>query len=257
MSPLKILVLGGTTEANALAELIAGDDRFSGIVSLAGVTRSPKPSPLATRVGGYGGQPGLRQYLERERVDLLIDATHPFAAIISGNAAAAAQQAGVPHIAILRPAWTEAPGDDWRRVPDMPAAATALGDHPRNVFLTVGRKDLAPFQAHPQHTYVIRSVDPPPGNLLPPDAVVIAARGPFEIDDETALLRDRQIDFLVTKNSGGAATAAKLDAARALRVPVILVDRPPPPANTAATVDEVWRWLEARHRELPPARRGV
>ena len=257
MSPLKILILGGTTEATALAALIAADERFDGELSMAGATRSPKPSPLPTRIGGFGGQCGLRKYLEGEQVDVLIDATHPFAAVISANAAAAAKEAGVAHIALLRTAWAEVPGDDWRHVPDMTAAAEALGGPSRKVFLTIGRKDLAPFQAQPQHRYVIRSVDPPPAELLPPKATAITARGPFDESEETALLRNQQIDILVTKNSGGGATVAKLTAARTLGLPVIMVDRPPAPANTVATVEEVRAWLELKHQDTASARRGV
>jgi precorrin-6A/cobalt-precorrin-6A reductase len=257
MSPLKILILGGTTEASALAAQIVGDDRYSAMLSLAGATQSPKPSQLATRVGGFGGRAGLCEYLVREQIDALVDATHPFAALISANAVAAAEEAGVPHIAILRPPWADATGDDWRRVPDMPAAAAALGGDSNRVFLTIGRKDLAPFQAHPQHRYIIRSVDPPPADLLPPNATVISARGPFALDDELALLRDQQIDCLVTKNSGGTAPAAKLEAARALNLPVIMVSRPPPPENTVETPEAVLLWLAAQHQERSPARRGV
>ncbi len=257
MSRLTILLLGGTAEASALAQRIAEDSRFDGTLSLAGVTRSPKPSPLQTRTGGFGGADGLARYLRDQNIDALIDATHPFAAAMSANAAAAAAAASVPAIALLRPAWREQPGDRWIRVPDMVSAAAALGPTPRNVFLTVGRKDLAPFRAAPQHRYLVRSVDPPPPNLLPEDAVFIAARGPFALEDEERLLREHGVQTLVTKNSGGTATAAKLAAARRAGLPVVMIDRPPANGPAVPTVEEAWEWLVARHRDGAPAWRGV
>lgn len=257
MSRLTILLLGGTAEASALARRIAEDGRFDGTLSLAGVTRSPKPSPLETRTGGFGGADGLARYLRDRNIGALIDATHPFAAAMSANAAAAAAAASVPAIALLRPAWQEQPGDRWIRVPDMASAAAALGPAPRSVFLTVGRKDLAPFRGAPQHRYVVRSVDPPPPDDLPVNATFISARGPFALEDEERLLREHGIETLVTKNSGGTATAAKLAAARGLGLPVVMIDRPPATGPAVPTVDEAWEWLVARHRDGAPARRGV
>ena len=185
----------------------------------------------------------------------MLDATHPFATGISANAAAAASAAGVPWLAILRPPWRAAAGDRWSRVPDMTAAAQALGAAPRRVFLTVGRKDLAPFLGTP-HAYVVRSVDPPPPQDLPAGAIAIAARGPFAVDDEERLLQRHRIDALVTKNSGGTATAAKLAAARRLAIPIVMVDRPPASGPAVETVDEAWDWLVARHAGTA-ALRGV
>ena len=240
-----------------MAQRIAADGRFDGTLSLAGVTRSPKASPLDVRTGGFGGAEGLAAYLGRHDVDALVDATHPFAAAMSANAATAAAAASVPAIAVLRPAWQERPGDRWIRVPDMPSAAAALGPAPRTVFLTIGRKDLAPFRNAPQHRYVVRSVDPPPQDLLPDGAVFIAARGPFALENEENLLTEHRIETVVTKNSGGSATAAKLTAARRLGLPVVMVERPPAPGASVPTVDEAWDWLVARHEETASARRGV
>ena len=254
---MKVLLLGGTAEASALAERIAEDGRFEGTMSLAGATRSPKASPLEMRVGGFGGAEGLAAHIRQHGVDVLVDATHPFAAAMSANAATAAATASVPAIALLRPAWRERPGDLWIRVPDMPSAAAALGPAPRTVFLTVGRKDLAPFRGAPQHRYIVRSVDPPPQGLLPDGAVFIAERGPFALENEERLLRDHGIETIVTKNSGGAATAAKLTAARRLGLPVVMVERPPAPGASVPTVDDAWDWLVARHKETASARRGV
>ena len=257
MSRLKVLLLGGTTEASALAERIAEDERFEGTLSLAGVTLSPKVSPLEVRTGGFGGAEGLAADLQQHEIDALVDATHPFAAVISANAATAAATVSVPCIAVCRPPWEEAPGDCWIRVPDMPSAAAALGPAPRTVFLTIGRKDLAPFRAAPQHRYVVRSVDPPPQGLLPDGAVFIAARGPFALEAEERLLRDHGIETIVTKNSGGEATVAKLTAARRRGLPVVMVNRPPAAGPAVPTVDDAWDWLVARHKETASARRGV
>ena len=240
-------MLGGTTEARELARLIARDDRFEGTLSLAGMTRSPVPSPLDVRTGGFGGADGLAGYLQRNGIDVLVDATHPFASAISANGVAAAAAVGIPCLAVQRPPWEEVPGDRWSRVPDIKSAAGALGEEPRRVFLTIGRKDLAPFRDTPRHSYVVRSVDPPPPDLLPPDATVIVARGPFALADEERLLRDHRIDTVVTKNSGGSATAAKLAAARNLGLPVVMVDRPPPAGAAVPTVEDAWHRLIAHH----------
>lgn len=256
MSRLKVLLLGGTTEAGALARLIAGDERFEGTLSLAGVTRSPKASPLDTRIGGFGGVEGLANYLRRNGIGAVVDATHPFATVISKNAVVAAKAAGIPCLAILRPAWEDAAGDRWIRVPDIEAAADALGEAPRRAFLTIGRKDLAPFRDTPPHSYVVRSVDPPPPDLLPGNATVIAARGPFALDDEERLLEKHRIDVMVTRNSGGSATVAKLAAARNRGIPVVMVDRPSPSGPAVPTVEDAWRWLTACHAGTD-ALRGV
>ena len=258
MQRLKILILGGTTEASALARLVAGDPRFDPVLSLAGRTKAPQTPPIAYRVGGFGGVAGLARHLREEDIDALVDATHPFAAQISAHAVAAARETEVPLLAICRPAWQVGPGDRWTNVPDIAAAASALGTAPRRVFLTIGQKDLAPFRGAPQHYYVIRSVDAPDPAAVPPQAEIIAARGPFVEVDERRLLAEKRIDVVVTKNSGGAATEAKLAAARSLGIPVILVDRRPPlDVPTVTTAAEALLWLEQRHRATVRSERGV
>lgn len=226
---LKILILGGTTEATELATRLAGDTRFDVLFSYAGVTLAPRPAPVAWRVGGFGGADGLAGFLRAGGFDLLVDATHPFARQIKQNAVQAAAAAGITLLAIHRPGWTPVPGDRWTMVADMAEAATALGAAPRRVLLTVGQKELAPFRAAPQHDYIIRSVDPPLAELLPPRVQLIAARGPFDLAAETELLRELDVSVLVTKNSGGTATEAKLMACRALGIAVVMVERPVPP----------------------------
>jgi precorrin-6A/cobalt-precorrin-6A reductase len=169
---------------------------------------------------------------------------------MTANAVAAARETGTPLLVVLRPAWRPVPGDRWIVVETMQAAAEALGDAKR-VFLTVGQKDLLPFRALP-HAFVLRSVDPPPPETLPAWVEFIAARGPFVEADELRLLQDHRIDVIVTKNSGGTATQAKLAAARALGLPVVMVQRPPaPPVPTVASVAEVLAWLERCHAALP------
>lgn len=208
-----------------LAHALAGRAEVDAVLSLAGRTGAPMAQPLPMRVGGFGGVDGLSRYLSRERIDLLVDATHPFAAQISQHARVAAKRTGCRLIVVGRPPWRPQAGDDWREVEDMAAAATALGELPRRVFLTVGRLQLAAFAARPRHHYLVRTIDPAaPGHLR--DATFIEARGPFDAEAETRLLRDHRIDMLVTKNSGGDAAGAKLEAARRLGLPVVLVRRP-------------------------------
>ena len=247
---MRVLILGGTTEASRLADALAGDARHDATLSLAGVTRNPKLPAIPVRIGGFGGADGLAAWLRAHGTDALVDATHPFAQAISRNAVLAAAEASVPLLRVARPEWRPVPGDRWTLVPTMPAAAAALGPERRRVLLTVGTREVAAFRDAPQHDYLLRSVDPPPPELLPPDCRVLALRGPFTPEGELALLREHGIQVIVSKNSGGTATAAKLEAARRLRLPVILVARPPE-NGTAASVPG-WQgalaWLEARHR---------
>ncbi len=241
--PMNTLILGGTTEASAIARALAGDARYRPVLSLAGRTRAPVAPPIPWRSGGFGGAEGLAAHLRAQDVTALVDATHPFAAQISRNAAVAAAAAGVPHLAVLRPPWTPQDGDRWTSVPDMAAAAAALGAQPRRVLLTIGQQELAPFAAAPWHRYLIRSVDPPPPALLPPGARTLTARGPFQEEDEMRLLAEEDIQAIVTKNSGGAATAAKLAAARILGIEVVMVARPPAPPGTVPDAAAALAWL--------------
>ncbi len=242
---MQVLILGGTTEASAIAAALTGDARMRPVLSLAGRTRAPVLPAIPARRGGFGGVEGLVAYLQAHGVAALIDATHPFAVRISRNAAAAAAIAKVPLVTVLRPQWAPCPGDRWAEVPDMPAAAQALGAEPRRVFLTVGQQELAPFGLAPWHRYLIRSVEPPDPALLPATARHIAARGPFREDEERRLLEQEGIEVMVTKNSGGAATAPKLAAARALGVQVVMVARPPPPpGETVPDAAGALAWLD-------------
>ena len=247
---MKILILGGTTEARALAGALAGRDEFSVTLSLAGRTANPLPQAVPTRIGGFGGAEGLERYLRQERIEALIDATHPYAAIISANAARAAERAKVPLLALRRPAWTKVEGDQWTEVANMHDAVAALGTVPRRVFLAMGRKEIEPFTAAPEH---VDPVDPP---LAVPHAIYLTARGPFSEVDDRALLDRQNIDAVVAKNSGGDASYGKIAAARALHLPVILLERPAlPDAETVETVEDVFAWLD--HALTSAEARGV
>ncbi len=244
-----MLILGGTAEASALARLLAGETWVAPVLSFAGRTVSPVLPPIPSRIGGFGGAEGLAAYLRAEAVDLLIDATHPFANQISINAERAAEATGMPRLVLQRPPWIATPGDDWHYVPDVVAAAAALGKAPRRVFLTIGRQDLLPFQAAAHHFYLIRSVDQPDPALLPPHVEILTGRGPFTEASDRALMERHGISVLVTKNSGG--TDGKLRAARALGLPVIMVDRKPAPrGETVAAPEAAVTWLHAHAETL-------
>ncbi|MDT0433274.1 cobalt-precorrin-6A reductase [Streptomyces sp. NPDC005840] len=234
--PAHVLILGGTTEARELAAVLAARGGVRVTSSLAG--RVTRPGALAgeVRVGGFGGAEGLAAWLRDHRVDALVDATHPFAGTITANAARAARETGVPALVLRRPGWTPGPGDRWHPVPSLSAAADALPALGRRVLLTTGRLGLAAFAHLTGLEFVARSVEPP-APPLPPHTEVLLARGPFTVDDETDLLRDRRVDVLVTKDSGGAATAPKLTAARRLALPVVLVTRPAPPPGARIAPD--------------------
>lgn len=218
------------------------------VYSYAGRTEAPIAQPIPTRIGGFGGVDGLVRYLRSEGITHLVDATHPFAAQISGNAVAAGKTAGVPLIALERPAWIAGPGDDWRAVQGIEAAANALPAAPARVFLAIGRQHLMPFAVKPQHFYLLRLVDAL--DPLPlPHAHAIVARGPFDEAGDHALMKACRITHLVAKNAGGRGARAKMDAARALALPVILIDRPVLPVRrTAETVARVMDWLH--HADL-------
>jgi precorrin-6A/cobalt-precorrin-6A reductase len=246
-----ILMLGGTTEARALAGRLADRDDIHATISLAGRTNDPKPLPLPTRIGGFGGTQGLADYLAKEKIDLLIDATHPFANRISANAAEAAKKTGTPLFALRRAEWEAVTGDLWTRVDDVDSAVRALGALPRRIFLAIGRQEAGRFAAAPQHFYLVRSVDPVDPPLAVPDCRYILASGPFHIADERALLETNRIDVVITKNSGGSATYAKIAAARELGIEVVMIERRTPPGVT--TVGTVEAALALIDHLLPPA----
>ena len=248
MKQTKLLILGGSGEAAALARALDGDARYDVTLSLAGRTSEPVKLPGTIRTGGFGGAEGLSRTLHDEKFDAVIDATHPFADQIKANAIEAARLTGVPLLAIRRPSWTPVDGDNWILVEDLEGAAVALGETAKRVFLTTGRDELRPFAKASQHFYLLRSVEAPARDELPAHVELITGRGPFRLVDELALLKQHAIDIVVTKNSGGEATYAKLAAARALGLPVVMVRRPMlPEAPSVETVVEALQWLEQHH----------
>lgn len=224
-------------------------------VSLAGRVTDIVPHPVPVRVGGFGGADGLAAWLRDEHVDLLIDATHPFAGQMSRNAAGASRATGTPVLVLRRPAWVAVPGDRWRSVQDEATAAVALGTARRRVFLALGRQHVAAFAAAPQHFYLVRSIEPVADRVLP-EAAYVEARGPFAAADEQALMEAHGIDVVVARNSGGSAGYGKIAAARALGLPVVMIEPPDPPRGpVATTVEAAVGWID--HRLASSALRGA
>jgi precorrin-6A/cobalt-precorrin-6A reductase len=240
---MRVLILGGTSEANALAAELARAS-VDAVYSYAGRTQVPVNQPLPTRTGGFGGADGLAEAIRRDGFTHVVDATHPFAADMSRNVVAACKATATPLIALERKPWAKTPGDRWIEVADIPAAVSALPEQPARVFLAIGRQHIAPFSAKPQHAYTLRFVDAP-GEAVPlANADIIVSRGPFAREDELTLLRSREIEWIVARNSGGEGTRAKIDAARELALPVIMIQRPALPDRLRAeSVAKVMHWL--------------
>lgn len=222
----RILILGGTREAVELAQRLHERAGLQIVSSLAGRTRTPHMPPGEVRVGGFGGSAGLRDYLIRERIDLLVDATHPFAERMHGNAVRASREGGVPILRLERSAWRQEPGDRWIAVDGVEDAAQAAPEHGRRAFLTTGVKELAAFREIEPVWFLVRLVDPPAAPLPLHHYELILGRGPFAATDEEALMRHHRIDLLISKESGGDSTYGKIAAARILNIPVIMIRRP-------------------------------
>ncbi len=241
-----LLILGGTAEAARLAA--AARRRFgTGVAvtsSLAGTTRAPRPVAGAVRIGGFGGAPGLAEWLRRENVGLVVDATHPFADKISANAREACAAVKVPRLVFSRPPWKPKQGDRWRNVSGLDTAAALLPDIAKRTFLSVGSLRLGAFAGLDGVHLVVRMVDPPAAPLPLADCSVILGRGPFDAEAERDLLRRERIDTVVSRNSGGAATYAKIEAARELSLPVAMVA---PPAREIGecveSMEGALRWI--------------
>ncbi|WP_424894564.1 cobalt-precorrin-6A reductase [Tepidimonas sp. HKU79] len=239
---MHVLLLGGTTEASQLAQALARAG-VPATFSYAGRTAQPIAQPLPTRVGGFGGPDGLAAFLRQQRITHVIDATHPFAAQMSRHAIEACARLGVPLLALQRPPWRPGPGDRWHSVPDFDAAVRALPTAPSRVFLAIGRQQVQPFLQHTPHWYLLRIVEP--GLEVPTQrGAVVVQRGPYTLEGDLALLRTHRIEWVVAKNSGGEGGQAKLLAARALGLPVLLIERPTlPPRPLVETVAEALQWL--------------
>lgn len=247
-----ILLLGGTTEARALANRLAVAG-VKALYSYAGRTKSPHALPIPTRIGGFGGADGLADYIRQTGFTHIVDATHPFAAKMSHNAVAAADATGTPLVALVRPPWQPVAGDQWIEVANMARAVAALAIEPQRVFLAIGRTEVAQFAANPDHFYLLRLVDEPSTPPPLPNCKIVTGRGPFTQDADRALLERHEISIIVTKNAGGTGARAKLDAARALGLPVLMINRPAVPArHELHSLDAVMDWID--HTDTP---RGV
>lgn len=250
---MRILILGGTTEASALVARLAGLTEFHPLLSLAGRTENPRHASIPARIGGFGGVDGLERFLSDGRFAAVIDATHPFAARISRNAALACARAQIPLLALQRPPWTRRQGDHWIEVEAMADAVQALGAAPCRVFLTIGRQELHHFQAAKQHAYLVRTIEPIGDVLGASRVIAIQERGPFDEEAERSLMEREGIDILVTKNSGASATYPKIAAARALGLPVVMIARPDRPADVPSVTapDDALAWLIRLHERTP------
>lgn len=244
---MRVLILGGTTEARRLAELLHGTPGLRLTSSLAGRVSGPRLPPGETRIGGFGGAAGLAAWLREHGVDAVVDATHPFAEAISHHAAQAAAATGVPLLSLRRPGWVPAEGDRWHEVASLEEAARSLPALGRRVFLTTGRMGLAAFAGLDDLWFLVRSVDAPEPPC-PARMEVLLDRGPFTLEGERELLRHHRIDVVVTKDSGGAATAPKLTAARESGLPVVVIRRPPAPTGVPVVpdVEQAAAWVRER-----------
>jgi precorrin-6A/cobalt-precorrin-6A reductase len=243
---MRVLILGGTSEANLLAAAAAAAG-LDAIYSYAGRTQVPVNQPLPTRIGGFGGADGLADAIRQEGFTHVVDATHPFATEISRNALTACAATATSLVALERQPWAKAPGDIWIEVADIASAVTALPEEPARVFLAIGKQHIAPFAARPQHAYTLRFIDAAGGPLPLPDANLIVSRGPFTLTGELDMIRARRIQWIVARNSGGGGARAKIDAARELGLPVIMIKRPKLPDRLRVeSVAEVMHWLGHR-----------
>jgi len=243
----KILILGGTAEGVGVTKVVSEFSGMEPVYSLAGATKSPNLPNCRTRVGGFGGADGLSRYLKQEKIDGLVDATHPYASQMANHATLACEESNIPRIKLLRPAWTPVPGDDWHGVENAVEAAKLIPEIAKRVFLATGHKDLPTFEALSENWFLVRLVDAPKAEISLHKHQLILGRGPFDLEAETQLLRTHKIDAVISKNSGGS-TYAKIEAARNLGLPVIMIDRPKPPKGIVVdSLDDIKNWFEKNY----------
>lgn len=246
-----VLILGDTPDARALAQSLH-DAEIRGIYAHGGRKTLASPLPIPTRIGGFGGADGLGRYIAEARITHIVDATHPFTKTMSQNAVLAASRTGCPLLALTRPVWKPGAGDTWIHAPDMASAVAALDTNPQRIFLAVGRQDVARFSRQPQHHYLLRLSEPARTQPPLPHHDIVVSSGPFDEARERALLINQKIDLVVARNTGAPGSRAKLDAARSLELPVLMIDRPTLPKRPEVhAVGEVMAWLADAH----PARR--
>lgn len=244
-----LLILGGTAEAAQLAE--TAEKQFGAALavttSLAGATRAPKSVAGALRVGGFGGASGLAAWIRREQVHMVVDATHPFATQISANSREACTAEMVPRLVLSRPHWQRKTGDRWHDVPDLDSAAGLLPDMANRVFLSIGSQRLEAFSGLRDVHLVVRMIDPPPATLNLSRYSVVLGRGPFDVAAERDLLHRERIDTVVSRNSGGMATYAKIAAARMLNLPVVMIAPPTHVSDVRAeSLEGALQWIDER-----------
>jgi precorrin-6A/cobalt-precorrin-6A reductase len=240
---MRVLLLGGTTEASQLAQALK-TAQIDTVFSYAGRTNAPMAQPVPMRVGGFGGVAGLVDYIRTEKISHVVDATHPFAAQMSLNASHACNDLALPLLRLERPEWTPQAGDDWVSVPTIEAACDALPDAPTRIFLAIGRMHVDLFARRPQHHYLLRLVDTPLQTVALPNHTVVVARGPFDVSADTQLLQQHTITHVIAKNAGGIGAVAKVEAARALGLRMIMIARPDLPTGPIAPdAATVLRWL--------------
>ena len=238
------MILAGTTEASRLAKEVSAA-KIKAVLSYAGRVERPKPQPLPRRTGGFGGVEGLKKFLREQSITHVVDATHPFAVQMSQHAVDACVDLNLPLMGFSRPEWKPTSADNWTEVADIPAAVSALKGAKKRIMLALGRMHLQAFEAQPQHRYLLRLVDPPGKDLTLPNCDIVVSRGPFTKEGDLALMRNYNIQLVVCKNSGGVAARAKLDAARELALPVIMIARPKldRPRLEVASLNKVMQWL--------------
>lgn len=234
-----VLILGGTKEAADLAERLVATGNMRVVTSLAGRTRAPEIPAGETRIGGFGGADGLAAYLRKERIDLVVDATHPFAATISGNAAAAVARSDAQLLSLQRPAWMLEPDDIWQSVASLAEACAAIPDNAR-VFLALGRQYIDAFAARTDVRFIVRMIDRPETPLPFASSELVIGKPSPDPESEAALLVAHKVTHIVCRNSGGSGAFAKIVAARQLSIPVIMIERPAAPAGRSfATADDL------------------
>lgn len=242
---LNLLILGGTGEAADLVRQLP--ENIAPITSWAGRTKTPPNLPGEVRIGGFNGAEGLAAFLKENAIDAVIDATHPFAAQISKNAAEACEKIGIPRLLLKRPTWEKVKGDNWILAKDLADAAKQIADLGKRPFLTIGRQHLDAFAKIAEAYFIVRLLDQPQTPLPLPNHEIITGKPPFSLDGERQLIRDYAIDLLITKESGGTSTYAKIEAARLEEIPVLMVKRPaPPPGETADSIEAALKWIAAR-----------